>query len=329
MASSLKKFHPDWKIHLLICDFPGINAPDEFKIDLSKEPFDELHWVTDLDIPDVKGWIFKHRIVEICTAAKGPFTKKLLREGSEKVVYFDPDIAIFNPLDEIERRLDQYSILLTPHLVQAEDSHNAILDNEISGALKHGAFNFGFYAVKGDAEGLKFGDWWSHRLQNFCYDDISNGLFTDQKWGDLIPSFFENFHIVRDPGCNVASWNLSKRLIEFSRDGVLMSNLSPLKFFHFTGYDSGAGQTMTSIYSGGNLVVEEIWAWYRMRLEASGHKQLGTVKWFYNYYDNGDEIPVPARLLYRNRQDLQAAFPDPYEVGENGGYWAWYRAHHQ
>ena len=325
MANSLKKFHRDWRIHLLICDFPGKNLPNDFSLYKENEPFDEIHWVTELEIPNIEGWIFKHGVVEICTASKGPFTKKLLSEGANKVLYFDPDIAIFNSLSQLNELLDQYSILLTPHLLMAEDNHRAILDNEISGALKHGSFNFGFYGVKGDDEGKTFGKWWSHRLQNYCYDDIPNGLFTDQKWGDLIPSYFENYHIIRDPGCNVASWNLSKRKVYFSDNGTLLVNSSPLKFFHFTGYDSGSGKTMTSIYSGGNPTIDEIWTWYRLGLDKFGQNNLGNVKWFYDNFENGDKIPIPARLLYRSREDLQSAFPNPYSVDEGGGYWNWYK----
>ena len=36
-------------------------------------------------------------------------------------------------------------------------------------------------------------NWWAERLYLFCYDDIQNGVFTDQKWIDLAPCFFDTY----------------------------------------------------------------------------------------------------------------------------------------
>ena len=36
-------------------------------------------------------------------------------------------------------------------------------------------------------QGRRFIDWWADRLRQFCYDEVPNGLFTDQRWVDLAP----------------------------------------------------------------------------------------------------------------------------------------------
>jgi hypothetical protein len=159
----------------------------------------------------------------------------------------------------------------------------------------------------------------------YCYDDKANGLFTDQKWGDLIPSFFENYLILRDPGYNVASWNLSRRRLEMSEKGDITVNGTPLRFYHFTGYDSGAGQTMTEVYGRNNLIVQEIWQWYRMELEKFGHAKLKKSEWSFGFFENNKPIPTPARILYRNQKDLHTKFSNPFKTGKGGGYYAWYQ----
>ncbi len=60
-------------------------------------------------------------------------------------------------------------------------------------------------------QGRRFIDWWADRLRQFCYDEVPNGLFTDQRWVDLAPAFFDDIAIVRDPQYNVATWNLTHR----------------------------------------------------------------------------------------------------------------------
>ncbi|MGC9964452.1 MAG: hypothetical protein ABSE08_03515 [Syntrophobacteraceae bacterium] len=322
LASTLKLRHPEWRFHLCVSD----RKTSDLGLDNETELFDSVLWLEELEIDNIYQWIFKHTVVEICTAVKGFVALSLLKRGAEKVIYLDPDIAVFNRLDEIDRLLDSHPIVLTPHLLEFENVKSAIIDNEVC-ALRHGVFNLGFLAVNNSGEGNRFIDWFNQRLLEFCYADIPNGLFTDQRWCDLVPAFFSDLYILRDPGCNVASWNLSRRRLSFSQDGTLLVNGSPLKFYHFTGYDSGLGNVMTQKYSGGNHTPGEIWAWYARQLKKHGQDELGEIKWHLDFFENGEKIPQPARLLYRQREDLQKAFPNPFKVGENGGYYGWLQCH--
>ncbi len=61
--------------------------------------FDHVLWLKDLKIDNLDGWIFRHNIVEICTAVKGFFLEKIMDAGADIVFYIDPDIAIFNSLE--------------------------------------------------------------------------------------------------------------------------------------------------------------------------------------------------------------------------------------
>ena len=59
-------------------------------------------------------------------------------------------------------------------------------------------------------------------------------MFTDQRWVDFAPSFFDHF-ILKDPTYNVAYWNLHERDLEWT-DGRYLVNGQPLTFFHFSGF---------------------------------------------------------------------------------------------
>src|SRR6266576_5344336 len=102
LANTLKRFHPDWCFLACISDLP----PDDFQFDPAAEPFDEVVWGHELPIPDISAWLFKHNIVELSTAVKGPLLEALVSQGVEKIIYLDPDIALFAPLDEIVRNLN-------------------------------------------------------------------------------------------------------------------------------------------------------------------------------------------------------------------------------
>ncbi|MFI3157696.1 MAG: hypothetical protein QX199_16245 [Methylococcaceae bacterium] len=319
LAKSVKRFHPDWTFVLLYSD----DLPVGF--DLKQEPFDEILTLEQLDLPSWKSWAFGHAVVELCTAVKGPAAELLAqRPGVNKIMYLDPDIKVFNSLSSLESLLDQYQILLTPHLLDAEQDINAIQDNEIS-ALKHGVYNLGFFAAGTSGQGLDFIRWWAERLRLFCRDDIPGGLFTDQRWCDLAPAFFSGLGIVRDRGCNVATWNIAHRRLSKDDAGIFFVADVPLRFYHFTGYDSGDGLGMLMRYASSQTIAHELWNAYAKDLLAEGQGDACYSGWYYGQFENGEPIPVEARRLYQARPDLQKAFPDPYSVVEPC-FLSWWKA---
>ncbi len=322
LGATLKKFHPDWTLWLCVTDIP----PAEFPFDMANEPWDEVLYVTDLDIEDMESWLFRHDIVEACTAVKGPIIHRLIEmEKAEKVFYLDPDIAVFNPLDPLVDMLDESSILLTPHQLAPESGLQAIMDNEM-GSLLHGTYNLGFTAIRNDEAGRHFAQWWSERCLDFCYDEKDRGLFVDQKWCDLVPALFDKVRIVRDPGYNVASWNLSHRTIDITADGQIMVNEHhPLRFYHFTKLGP-IGDTMTRRYAGDNVEVYELWAWYKKCVAKATDSRIPEGYWFYGKYSNGKDIAKKHRVLYRQRRDLQEAFPNPFDAS---GYYQWLQAENE
>jgi len=330
LAKTLKQFHPNWEFHLLISDKIPSDKTAIYEVELNQPHFDKVIWAEELPVENIKSWIFKHTVVEICTAVKGPYLKYLADQGHQKIMYIDPDIAIFNSLSPLEGFLDEFGILLAPHLLDYTDNPQSIQDNEIMGTMRHGTFNLGFIAVNSaQRDGRRFIDWWTARLLNYCYADYERGLFTDQKWVDLAPSFFENLMIIHDPGYDVASWNLDCRQLGFTEDGMLMVNQQyPLRFYHFTGYDSGAGMNVIASLTseGANPIANELWDWYIRQLDLNGHKQFGKERSFYDTFDDGTKIETEMRLLYRQSPDLQRIFPNPFDTNNGkGGYLTWWR----
>jgi hypothetical protein len=307
LAETVRKFHPDWTLWLCLSD----REPPGFEFNIKQEQFDHLVRIEELGIADLEQWIFSHNVVELCTAVKGPMLDHILKRGADKVIYLDPDIALFGSLREVPKLLDRYTIVLTPHLTAPEKTRAGVWDHEI-GTLKYGTYNLGFIAVRGCAEGKRFAAWWKERLIDFCRDDIPEGLFTDQRWCDLIPSLFEATYVLRDPGYNVASWNISNRPISFDWDGMITVAGHPLRFFHFTKINS-VGEAVLELYSGGRHEVFELLRWYRERLAAHAAHNLPDGWWKFDRYEDGKLIPQSDRALYRTRADLREEFPRPFE----------------
>jgi len=316
LFQTLRRFHPDWELVALVTD----EAPEGFVFDLAAEPFDRVVYAQDLGIPQFRGWLFKHDVVEVCTAVKGPFLHQACASGADAVIYLDPDTALFASLSPLEDWLAEHDILLTPHLIDPNDDRLAILDNDLS-ASRTGIFNLGFVAIRTTGEGARFAKWWNDRLLDFCYDDMPNGMFVDQRWCDHVPALFDKVKVIRDPGYNVASWNLSRRQVAVGKDGAITVNGAPLRFWHFTKLGP-LGDAMTKRYAGDNYPVYEIWRWYKEQVAAVTDPAIPSPYWAYDAFADGTKIAKPRRVLYRERGDLQAAFPDPFAAGP-GSYLAW------
>ena len=117
LAHSVKRVHPEAIFHVVLCDQMPECSP------ATTAPFDSIINVRDLPIENIQSWIFKHRLVELCTAVKGTaFQYIAASPRRRRIYYFDPDILVLNRLDALEQMLDQHSILLTPHVYTPEKS---------------------------------------------------------------------------------------------------------------------------------------------------------------------------------------------------------------
>ena len=239
------------------------------------------------------------------------------------MLYIDPDIVVFSRLDDILAALEGANLALTPHQAKPERTAQAVLDNEVT-SLRMGVFNLGFIGVSATPEGRRFADWWAERCYQFCRAEVHNGLFTDQKWINFAPIFFEGVEIVRSPRHNVATWNLTTRSLTGTlREGFRVDG-EPLGFYHFTGFDSGAHRIMAVKNASGNNAVQELIGWYERETQLARADPANDWPWAFGRFSDGTAVKPAHRWVYRERKDLQAAFPDPYDNSSEGlTYFEW------
>jgi len=308
LCHSIRRHHPEAVIHLALADErPAWLATED-------EPFDSILEMGAIGIPDWRSWSFMHNIVELSTAIK-PFALKHLlgREDCATVLYFDPDMVLFSRVDDILATLEASNVALTPHQNKPERTLEAVLDNEVT-SLRMGIFNLGFIGVRNTEEGRRFADWWAERTYHFCRAEVHNGLFTDQKWINFAPVFFDGVAILKSSRHNVATWNLTTRSFSGSLATGFQVDGEPLAFYHFTGFDSGAHRVMAVKNAAGNEAVQELIAWYERETAIAQGDPVSRTPWAFGRFSDGTPIQPHHRWLYRENQDLKRAFPDPYDA---------------
>ncbi len=306
LSRTLRAAHPDWRQVAVVVDTPAERTQEALA------GFDDVVFASELDVPDFPAFLFRHTLVEACTALKPRMLARLLETGAEAVVYLDPDIAVFHPLASVLRALEGASIVLTPHQHAPNDDPQAIHDAERTAQL-YGVFNLGFAAVRNDETGAAFARWWQSRCETDCRDAPEEGLFTDQRYCDLVPALFPGVAVLRDPGCNVASWNLSRRLPIVTAEGSLAVDGSLLAFYHFTQIGD-VGDTMTRRYAR-NEVPLELVHWWQRQVAAATVPGVSDRPWAWGFCADGTPIPRRLRRAWRAEPALRARFADPFAAG--------------
>jgi hypothetical protein len=290
LAESFLKYHPDDEFHILLVD----RLPANFTPRISGVQVLELE---KLGLPDFRSLAFKFDILELNTAVKPSFLKYLLGGGADKVIYFDPDIYLYHPVELIYQALDDASAVLTPHLLSATSDSDHAYEKDL---LATGVFNLGFVAVSNSTQGRAFLDWWEERCLRFGYEDLRAGLFVDQKWINHAPCLFDRIRIFRHVGCNVAYWNVQERRVSETANGYIVDESVPLIFFHFSGYRPDRPELISSklrVPVTINENVKRILLSYGERLEANGLKEYRSIPYAYANFSDGSLIPIVARRL--------------------------------
>lgn len=294
--------------------------------DPASEPF-TLILARDLEIPDFQTMTFRYTILELNTAIKPFFLEYLFTHcGCQQLCYFDPDITINHPLDEIFNLLETKLMVLTPHLLDfLEDD---FLPDEPY-ILRSGVYNLGFIGVAQHPELSRFLHWWQRRLKEMCVVDTARGLFTDQRWMDLAPGFFDDVYIHRDPGCDVAYWNLNHRQLEKVGQAYTVNGV-PLKFFHFSGFMVENSEPVSKHQNRYTLsdipYLRPIYETYRQQLIEQGYYGVKDWPYAYNdfYFDNGLKVPEIVRLIWRQQEEKKPGrWSNPLATGVEDSFLCW------
>lgn len=222
LGESIKETNPNLKFVICLAD-------QEYEGDLDFETLSVDKVVSTEVLNNLQN---KYDITEFATAIKPHFFEHFLLTY-DKVIYLDPDILVFNSLNELSSYLDNYSIIVTPHFCTPQPDE--LSPNDLS-MLRTGVYNLGFIAISNTEDSMSFVLWWKRKLLDYCYANLNIGLFTDQLWVVYVTCFVNNVLVLKHLGYNVANWNLHERMISRVSGKYIVNNQLPLVFFHFSNF---------------------------------------------------------------------------------------------
>jgi len=307
LAESLHQFH-EKKLNVVIFD-----KKQEFKYPTEHI---NIQWVEDLGVPKWQELAFMYDIIEFSTSLKPFITLQFLSQYN-KVIFLDPDTAIFSSLSSILGDLNLSPVILTPHYRRPQPD----VDYESDlGMMRFGSFNLGFFAVRKSEEAEKFLAWWNRRCIDFSFMESQFGLSTDQKWVSIAPCFFDFLKISFNSGYNAAPWNTFERKITEFKDGqYFLDDGSLLTFFHFSNFDHSDPQYLNKRASSEKNVSYELLEKLGINYSRALKKMEGVVDrvpYSFDYMSNGSYISPSLRRAYAS---IRGSFADDHNPFDSNG----------
>jgi hypothetical protein len=321
LAESYLEQHPDSTVYGLLCD----------NVDSYFDPADERFIMLSLEslgITDLDEMIFKYDIVELSTAVK-PFLLRHLFATTpvDKLCYVDPDILFLTPINDIFVLLGTNNAVIVPHLLDT-------LKEDVIPSERHmlltGIYNLGFIGLRRSEETDKLLRWWEGKLAKYCYADPGNGLYVDQRWIDLVPGMFAGVHIHRDPGCDIAYWNMTQRPV-VRQNGQYTCLGSPVKFFHFSGYspdDAGRiskrvppSETRLAMANIGDCA--SLFERYRELLLRHDFETTSCWPYALGCFSNGVPVPQIARGMWKEATERGLRWDHLLDAQDPAGFYQW------
>jgi glycosyltransferase involved in cell wall biosynthesis len=318
LVDSFHRYHPETPFFLLLVDeVEGYFKPEE-------EEF-ELVELEQLNISNFTQFIFKYNILELNTAVKPYFLEYLFDTYKlKKLCYFDTDILILQPVTPLFDLLEKYSIVLTPHIISPIEE-DGLKPSELT-IIQAGIYNLGFIALSNTPITKQFLKWWQARLYNKCVMSLEQGIHVDQKWVDFAPAFCEGVYILKEPGYNVAYWNLNSRKVEIKGQEVFV-NGKPGYFFHFSGFNPkdikpvSKHQDRFDINKIGQAKI--LFEQYRELVLARGYERCLAWPYAFGKFDNGVNIADIVRKLYLNMGEKVDRFGNPFVTSGQNSYFSY------
>jgi glycosyltransferase involved in cell wall biosynthesis len=312
LVASLRRQHPGCRVYVLLVDEP------EALFDPAREPFTAVS-LAALGLPHAREFCFRYDVVELSTAVRPFLMRHLLTRGHERLIYLDPDIRVYHPLDAVMQDLDRWPVLLTPHLSAPLEPDQHPGERHI---LLRGAYNMGFFGVRRGAEADHLLRWLGDRLERECLVDPENGLFVDQRWMDLAPGMVDGVRVLRHPGYNVGHWNVRQRRLGGTAESPEADG-QPLVFFHFSGFQPERPSILSrfDVEPVGDEPLRSLLAEYGNALKAAGFDECS--RWPYTHATFSDGYPVASDMRSLFREQPPGRFPDPFLVDGDGSFVRW------
>jgi hypothetical protein len=323
LGQSIRQSNPQSTLWVLLTD------DHQHQVQAENEPF-RCVWNEEIGIETEElHRMFLIHAEEFHIAIKPWIMEYVLGETGAPVMFIDSDIQVYGALDDIGALIEEHGIVLTPHVISPYPLDGLMPDDTT--ILGAGTFNAGMIGV--GRRGIGMLQFLESRLNRESYVDVTKMRVGEQRWLDFVPSFF-HCHVLRDPGVNVAYWNLHERPVT-RVDGVVHAGGAPLRTYHFSGYSFAEPGVLSRhatdrprIRLEEQPLVAALCDGYRRAVTGAGYAEAQTLHVDFEQLPGGIPIDGLLRAVYKasvlGAEHQGVGYPpDGYDLGQRPLFLKW------
>jgi hypothetical protein len=228
MLESAAALHPELRPTLLVSD-TSVQATRQLRETALSEMADLL-CCADLNVDFLESARTYYDVLEFNSALKVLGSAYLLASGQE-CLFLDPDMVLYDRIDGVVSTAGEVIYTAHTHAPFPEDGHGP---NDLE-MCRSGTANGGILLTR--AGGMTALNWLSRHAKYHWFVAPELGMYADQLWISCLADLFVGRACVaREPGTNVAYWNLHERPLKNAAGCVRLADGSPLRLFHFSGF---------------------------------------------------------------------------------------------
>lgn len=252
---------------------------------------------------------------ELSASVRPRLLGRLLDEGAGEAIFLEPHTVLHGALDTGLALAGAGSVALVPRL--GPDFPLDDLEPTEAQAMRAGAVDTSFVAVRDTPSGRAFLDWWQSRSEAVTWRPGTNVL-------DLAAVTLDGAVLVRDPGWNLGRWTAAHRELVRTPGGGVLVDGRPLVWTNHDGYSpsephllSAADATRPRTLLSEAPVLQELCDDYRERLLDAGHEEAVTAPVPFSEID-GVRVDARVRRLVSEHLFVQG---DPTPVTTSLATW--------
>ncbi|MBO0934785.1 hypothetical protein [Fibrella aquatilis] len=150
---------------------------------------------------------------EFTAAVKPRFIQAAFAQypADDMLLYFSSYSFVYQPLTPVFSQLANQKIVLNPHwLIPPADD----LEPDEKHLQNVGLYSSSCMGFRRDPETMRMLTWWESRCLAHAAVDFCVGSCLDQLWLMHVPTLFAGVSILKNPGLQVALWNLPERHLQ-------------------------------------------------------------------------------------------------------------------
>lgn len=226
LHDSIRKYYPNATQTLY---YIGENSPKGFS-----EVYGINRWYDQLN-PNYS------KLEKICSL-RAKVVLDAFNEDYDKVVFLGAKVEFFHKSDELEKLLDDYDAVVTPHILEPLPEDGLLPSN--ASVAWTGHISTDVVAFKNTPEINKFLIWQDEIMKTKV--KTTNYTYLDQSWLNFLPFFVPNVKILNHPGYNVAYWNYKQRDLKLNSGKWKVKDYYNMVCFQYSGLDLNAPQAIST-----------------------------------------------------------------------------------